>query len=61
MFKVADNVRTLSEEEKKQYLDEGYITGLTVFSDEAKNDLDNFFVSISLKLNKEVDINQTAQ
>ena len=61
MFKVADNVRTLSEEEKKQYLDEGYITGLPVFSDEAKNDLDNFFVSLSSKLNKEVDINQTAQ
>ena len=31
MFKVADNVRTLSEEEKKQYLDEGFITGLPVF------------------------------
>lgn len=61
MFKVADNVRTLSEEEKKQYLDEGYIAGLPVFSDEAKNDLDNFFVSLSSKLNKEVDINQTAQ
>ena len=42
MFKISNKVRKLSDEEKLQYKNDGYITSLPVFSEEAKNDLDNF-------------------
>ena len=61
MFKISKKVRRLSTEEKTQYKQYGYLTGLPVFSSDAKNDLNNFFVSLSQKVDKNIDINQTAQ
>ena len=61
MFKISKKVRRLSTEEKTQYKQYGYLTGLPVFSSDAKNDLNNFFVSLSQKVDKSIDINQTAQ
>ena len=43
MFKISNKVRRLSDEEKLQYKNDGYITALPVFSEDAKRDLDNFF------------------
>ena len=31
MFKISENVRRLTDEEKLQYENDGYITGLPVF------------------------------
>ncbi len=61
MFKISKKVRRLSNEEKDQYKKDGYLTGLPVFSSEANDDLSNFFVSLSEKVDKKIDINQTAQ
>ena len=61
MFKISNKVRRLSDEEKLQYKNDGYITALPVFSEEAKHDLDNFFVSLSTSIDKKLDLNQTAQ
>ena len=61
MFKISNKVRRLSDEEKLQYKNDGYITSLPVFSEEAKHDLDNFFVSLSTSIDKKLDLNQTAQ
>ena len=36
MFKIHNEVRRLSANEKLQYKNEGYITGLPVFADKAK-------------------------
>ncbi len=59
MFKIDKNVRRLSDSEKKQYEKDGYITGLPVFSRESKTNLDNLFTSLTSKLDKKIDINQT--
>ena len=61
MFKISKKVRRLSTEEKNQYKQYGYLTGLPVFSSDAKNDLNDFFVSLSQKVDNSIDINQTAQ
>ena len=61
MFKISKKVRRLSNEEKDQYKKDGYLTGLPVFSSKANDDLSNFFVSLSEKVDKKIDINQTAQ
>ena len=61
MFKISKKVRRLSTEEKTQYKQYGYLTGLPVFASDAKNDLINFYVSLSQKVDKSIDINQTAQ
>ena len=50
---------TLYKVQKKQYKDEGYITGLPVFSEKAKEDLHNFFLSLSTRLDETIDLNQT--
>ena len=47
MFKISENVRRLSDNEKLQYENDGYITGLPVFSDDAQEDLNNLFISTS--------------
>ena len=57
MFKISKKVRRLSNEEKDQYKKDGYLTGLPVFSSEANDDLSNFFVSLSEKVDKKIDIN----
>jgi len=59
MFKVHDNARRLSEEEKLQYKNDGYVTGLPVFATEAKDDLNDLYVSLSSRLSDDIDINQT--
>lgn len=59
MFEISKNARRLLESEKKQYNDEGYITGLPVFSEKAKEDLHNFFLSLSTRLDESIDLNQT--
>ena len=61
MFKISQKIRRLSVEEKNQYKEDGYLTGLPVFSSDAIDDLNNFFVSLSKKVDKNIDINQTAQ
>ena len=48
MFEISKNARRLLESEKKQYKDEGYITGLPVFSEKAKEDLHSFFLSSNI-------------
>ena len=50
MFKISKKVRRLSSEEKTQYKQYGYLTGLPVFASDAKNDLNNFFVSLRQKV-----------
>ena len=59
MFKIHKDVRRLNDLEKKQYEEDGYITGLQVFSEEAKGDLDNLFFSLTSRLDKSIDLNQT--
>ena len=41
MFEIDNNARRLSQSEKQQYLEEGYVTGLPVFSENAINDIHN--------------------
>ena len=43
MFEIDQKARRLSDEEKEQYMKEGYITGLPVFSENAINDLHNWY------------------
>ena len=59
MFKISENVRRLSDNEKLQYENDGYITGLPVFSNDAQEDLNNLFISLSSRLNSSIDLNQT--
>ena len=61
MFEINDKARNLSKKEMLQYKKDGYITGLPVFSDNSRQDLDNFFVTLSSRLNTKIDLNQTAQ
>lgn len=59
MFKISNKVRRLRNEEKERYLKDGYLTGLPVFDVEAKDDLNDLFVSLSSRLSSDIDINQT--
>lgn len=59
MFKIHSDIRRLTEEEKLKYKNDGYITGLPVFAEEAQKDLNDLFVSLSSRLNSSIDINQT--
>ena len=59
MFKISNKVRRLTNEEKDRYLKDGYLTGLPVFDDEARDDLNDLFVSLSSRLSNDIDINQT--
>ena len=59
MFKISENVRRLSNKEKLQYENDGYISGLPVFSDKSQDDLNNLFVSLSSRLDASIDLNQT--
>ena len=61
MFKIDKNVRRLSENEINQYNKFGYVTGLPVFSSEAKYELDKLFTDLSSRLDKSIDLNKTAQ
>ena len=59
MFKISNKVRRLTNEEKERYLKDGYLTELPVFDVEAKDDLNDLFVSLSSRLSSDIDINQT--
>ena len=59
MFEIDQKARRLSDEEKQQYIKEGYITGLPVFSENAINDLHNWYNELSSKLPQDIDINKT--
>ena len=59
MFEIDQNARRLSDEEKEQYIKEGYVTGLPVFSENAINDLHNWYDELSSKLPQDIDINKT--
>ena len=59
MFEISNDVRRLSENEKIQYKSDGYITGLPVFANEARDDLNEFFTSLSSRVSSDIDINQT--
>ena len=50
MFKISTKARRLTEEEKLKYKEDGYITGLPVFDAQAKDDLNELFVSLSSRL-----------
>ena len=59
MFEIDQNARRLSNEEKDQYKNEGYVTGLPVFSENAVKDLHNWYGELSSKLPPNIDINKT--
>ena len=48
MFKISNKVRRLSDKEKLQYKNDGYITGLPVFSKEAKNKIEKIGGKLSI-------------
>ena len=58
MFKISNEVRRLTNKEKDKYLKDGYLTGLPVFDEEARDDLNDLFVSLSSRLSSNIDINQ---
>ena len=58
MFKISNEVRRLTNKEKDKYLKDGYLTGLPVFDEEAKDDLNDLFISLSSQLSSNIDINQ---
>ena len=59
MFEIDKKARRLTQEEKEQYIDEGYVTGLPVFSENAVGDLHNWYDELSSKLPSNIDINKT--
>ena len=59
MFEIDSKARRLSQSEKNQYLNEGYVTGLPVFSESAVKDLHNWYNELSSKLPNHIDINKT--
>ena len=61
MFQIDENARRLTKDEIKQYDEYGYITGLPVFSSEAKYDLDKLFTNLSSRIDNSIDLNKTAQ
>ena len=61
MFKINKKSRRLSKEEINKFEKDGYLTGLPVFDKTAKTNLNDFFISLSSRLNVNIDLNQTAQ
>ena len=59
MFEIDNSARRLFQSEKDQYLKEGYVTGLPVFSKNAISDIHNWYEELSSKLPEEIDINKT--
>ena len=59
MFEIDNNARRLSQSERQQYLEDGYVTGLPVFSKNAINDIHDWYEELISKLPKEIDINKT--
>ena len=48
MFEIDTNARRLSQSEKQQYFEDGYVTGLPVFSENAIKDIHDWYEELSL-------------
>ena len=59
LFEINKKARRLTQEEKEQYINEGYVTGLPVFSENAVKDLHNWYDELSSNLPPNIDINKT--
>ena len=59
VFEIDKKARRLKQEEKDQYINDGYVTGLPVFSENAVNDLHDWYNELSSKLPANIDINKT--
>ena len=49
VFEIDKKARRLTQEEKEQYINEGYVTGLPVFSENAVKDLHVGFIDINIR------------
>ena len=59
MFEIDQQARRLTDKEKDQYSKKGYVTGIPVFSENAVQDLHNWYDELSSKLPNDIDINKT--
>ena len=59
MYQISDNVRRLTNKEKQQYLEQGYVKNLPVFSYNGALELQGLFEELSSRLPSDVDINKT--
>ena len=59
MIEINKNSRRLSEIEKKQFIKEGYVKGLPVFSKQGVTELQILFEKLSSRVPNSVDINKT--
>ena len=59
MYQISDNVRRLTNKEKQQYSEQGYVKNLPVFSHDGAVELQGLFEELSSRLPSHVDINKT--
>ena len=59
MYQISDNVRRLTNNEKQQYSEQGYVKNLPVFSYNGALELQGLFEELSSRLPSDVDINKT--
>ena len=59
MYQISDKVRRLTNNEKKQYTEHGYVKNLPVFSNDGALELQSLFEELSSRLPPDVDINKT--
>ena len=59
MYQISDNVRRLTNKEKQQYSEQGYVKNLPVFSNNGALELQELFEELSSRLPSEVNINKT--
>ena len=59
MYQISDNVRRLTNKEKQQYSEQGYVKNLPVFSYNGALELQELFEELSSRLPSDVDINKT--
>ena len=59
MYQISDNVRRLTNKEKQQYSEQGYVKNLPVFSNNGTLELQELFEELSSRLPSDVDINKT--
>ena len=59
MYQICDEVRRLTNKEKQQYSEQGYVKNLPVFSHDGALELQGLFEELSSRLPSHVDINKT--
>ena len=59
MYQISDSVRRLTNKEKQQYSEQGYVKNLPVFSYNGALELQGLFEELSSRLPSDVDINKT--